>query len=117
MDIETIRGFCLSLPFVTEAFPFDHSTLVFKVGGKIFALIDVDSFSFINLKWEPEIAIELRERFDGVRPGYHMNKKHWNSVYIQSDLSEKQLLELISSSYDLVYQSLPKKIKDELTLG
>ena len=102
MDIETIRGFCLSLPFVTEAFPFDHSTLVFKVGGKLFALIDVDSFSFINLKCEPEIAIELRERFDVVRPCYHMNKKHWNTLVLNTRLSSSLVQTLIRESYALV---------------
>jgi predicted DNA-binding protein (MmcQ/YjbR family) len=117
MDIETIRGFCLSLSFVTEDFPFDQSTLVFKVGGKIFALTDVDNGSFINLKCDPEKAIELREEYDGIKLGYHMNKKHWNSVYIHSDVSDKQLFELIMHSYELVYSSLPKKVRNEFTLG
>lgn len=117
MDIETLRRFCLSFPLVTEDFPFDKSTLVFKVASKVFALVDVDIFSFVNLKCNPEKAIELREHFEGIRPGYHMNKKHWNSVYIHSDVSEKQLFELISHSYDLVLGSLSKKLRDELALG
>ena len=117
MDIETIRGFCLSLSFVKEDFPFDQSTLVFKVGGKIFALTDVDKGSFVNLKCDPEKAIELREEYNGIKPGYHMNKKHWNSVYIHSDVSDKQLFELITHSYELVYGSLPKKLRNEFTLG
>jgi predicted DNA-binding protein (MmcQ/YjbR family) len=117
MDIETIRSFCTSFPHVSEEFPFDSSTLVFKVAGKIFALVDVDSFLFINLKCHPEKAIELRERFAGIQPGFHMNKKHWNSVYIRSDVSEKQLLELITHSYELVFESFSKKRRDELTMG
>jgi predicted DNA-binding protein (MmcQ/YjbR family) len=117
MDIESLRVYCLSLPCATEGFPFDNSTLVFKVATKVFALTNVDTFMFINLKCEPEKSIELRERFAGVLPGYHMNKKHWNSVYIHSDVSEKQLLELISYSYNLVVASLSKKLRDELALG
>jgi len=117
MDIESVRSFCLSHPNVSEEFPFDSSTLVFKVAGKVFALVDVDAFTFINLKCDPEKSIELREAYDGIKPGYHMNKKHWNSVYIHTDISEKQLFELITHSYELVVASLPKKTRDELTLG
>ena len=117
MDIETVRAFCLSFPYVKEEFPFDNSTLVFKVADKVFALFDIDSFSFINLKCNPEKAIELREYFEGIVPGYHMNKKHWNSVYIQSDVNKKQLFELIEGSYRLVFDSLPRKLKNELALG
>jgi predicted DNA-binding protein (MmcQ/YjbR family) len=117
MDIETIRGFCLYLSFVTEDFPFDQSTLVFKVGGKIFALMNLDNSSFINLKCDPEKALDLREEYKGIKPGYHMNKKHWNSVYIRSDVSDKQFFELISHSYELVYASLPKKVRNELAMG
>lgn len=117
MNLETIRNYCLSFPHAFEEFPFDQATLAFKVGGKIFALVDVDQFSFINLKCDPEKAVELRERYQAVRPGYHMNKKHWNSVYIHSDLTETQVFELIADSYYLVFNSLSKKIKNELALG
>jgi predicted DNA-binding protein (MmcQ/YjbR family) len=117
MDIESVRAYCVSLPFVTEDFPFDNTTLVFKVGSKIFALVDVEDFTFINLKSDPEKAVDLRERFEGIKPGYHMNKKHWNSVYIQFDVSEKQLFDLINQSYHLVFDALPKKLKNELTMG
>lgn len=117
MDIEALRGFCLSLPYVKEDFPFDESTLVFKVGGKVFALLNIDSFDFINLKCNPEFAVELRERYSGITPGYHMNKKHWNSVYIHSDVPEKELVDLIQHSYYLVFDSLTRKVKNELTLG
>jgi len=117
MHLETVRNYCLSFPYTVEEFPFDQATLAFKVGGKIFALADVDQFSFINLKCDPEKAVELRERFQAVRPGYHMHKKHWNSAYIHSNLSETQVFELIADSYNLVYNSLSKKIKNELTLG
>jgi predicted DNA-binding protein (MmcQ/YjbR family) len=98
---------------VTEGFPFDENTLVFKVFGKMFALMDVDVFDSLNLKCTPEKAVELRESFQGVQPGYHMNKKHWNTVLTNDDVSDTLLFELIDHSYELVYASLPKKIRDE----
>ncbi len=114
MDIEFYRSYCLSKKGVEEGFPFDSSTLVFKVGEKMFALTDIDSFTSINLKCNPEKAIDLRERFDGVKPGWHMNKKHWNTVEINSDVTDDLLSELIDHSYSLVYNSLPKRIREEL---
>lgn len=117
MYFEEFRKYCLGKPFVTEGFPFDRSTLVFKVGGKIFFLSDIDQFIAINLKVLPEKAIEQRERYSGVIPGYHMNKKHWNTVQVKSDVPLDVLFEMIDDSYDLVYGSLSKKTKYELTLG
>lgn len=117
MNIESFREYCLSKPGTTEGFPFNETTLVFKVMGKIFALTDVDAFEQVNLKCEPEDAVLLRETYQGVKPGYHMNKKHWNTVTIQSDVPEKLLIELIDHSYDLVARSLPKKLRDELQAG
>lgn len=108
MNIEDFRNYCLTFPAVTEAFPFDQQTLVLKVHGKMFALCDVENFSGVNLKCEPEKAIELREKFDGIKPGYHMNKTHWNTVSLFLDVSDELLLELTKDSYDLVYKSLPK---------
>ncbi|MBV8251032.1 MAG: MmcQ/YjbR family DNA-binding protein [Chitinophaga sp.] len=114
MDIEKFREYCLSLPGVTEEFPFGETTLVFKVMGKIFALTDLELFEFVNLKCDPEEAVELRERYEGVTPGYHMNKKHWNSVSMASGISNKLILEWTKASYDLVVSSLPKKVRETL---
>ena len=116
MNISDFRAYCLSKKGVTESFPFDEKTLVFKV-VKMFALTDVEGFNSINLKCDPERAMELRESYQGVQPGYHMNKVHWNTVTIQSDVPEKLVLELIDHSYDLVVKSLTKKQRDELSLG
>ncbi len=88
-----------------------------KVGGKMFALTDVHDFTSINLKCDPEKAIELREQFAGISPGYHMNKKHWITVRLNEDVSDTLLQELINESYALVYDSLPKKVKHELEMG
>ena len=114
MNIEDFRDFCLALPGVTEETPFGPETLVFKVGGKIFALTDIDTFGSINLKCDPERAEELREAHDYVRPGYHMNKKHWNTVLIGTGAPVGQLRQFIDHSYDLVRASLPKAIKATL---
>jgi predicted DNA-binding protein (MmcQ/YjbR family) len=98
----------------TEAcFPFDQSTLVFKVFGKMFALVDIDSFDGINLKCDPERSLELRERYMAIEGGFHMNHKHWNTIHFNQDVSDLLLFELIDHSYLLVYQGLPKKIRDE----
>jgi predicted DNA-binding protein (MmcQ/YjbR family) len=117
MNFEDFREYCLRKPFVSEGFPFDQSTLVFKVGGKIFALADIDEFSSVNLKTDPEKAIDLRETYSGIIPGYHMNKKHWNTVKINTDVPDLLFKQMIDDSYELVYRSLPKKMKDELALG
>lgn len=114
MDIESFRDYCLSKSGVTETFPFDENTLVFKVLDKMFALTDVDLFVSINLKCDPERAIELREQFDGITPGYHMNKKHWNTILTNGSVPENLLIELIDHSYDLVVKSLPKKLQQKL---
>lgn len=108
MNIEEFREYCISKPGVTEDFPFDANTLVFKVMGKMFALTDlVDEFS-LNLKCDPERAIELREQFPAIRPGYHMNKAHWNTIMMDGSLNQKLILELIDHSYQLVVDKLPK---------
>ena len=113
MFLDDLRNHCIGKIGVTEGFPFDQKTLVFKVFGKMFALVDVDDFDAINLKCDPEKAIELRESFQGVQPGFHMNKTHWNSVYLNEDVSDQFLAELIDHSYELVYASLPKKVRNE----
>ncbi|MFM2392978.1 MAG: hypothetical protein RLZZ546_960 [Bacteroidota bacterium] len=118
MDIESFRAHCLNLPFVEEYLPFDENTLAFRVGfaqGKIFALIGLDAFPLrVNLKCDPEKAIELRDKYSQVIPGYHMNKKHWNTVYLDDGLPEKKIIEMLHHSYELVYTSLPAKLKKEL---
>ena len=115
MNIEYIRSFCLVKAGVEETFPFGPETLVFKVMGKAFLLTGLDEEDFrVNLKCDPERAMELREEFEGVIPGWHMNKKHWNTVYCERDLDSKLIRELIDHSYDLVVSKLPKKVREQL---
>ena len=103
MNIETLREYCLSKPGSEESFPFGQETLVFKVNGKIFLLTSLESKPLqFNVKCNPEKAIELREQFDCILPGYHMNKKHWNTVIIDGRISESQLREFVDESYQLV---------------
>ncbi|TAH27694.1 MAG: MmcQ/YjbR family DNA-binding protein [Cytophagales bacterium] len=109
MDIESYRKYCLSKKGVTESLPFGDDTLVFKVGTKVFSLSGIDSFDFINLKCDPEKAIELRNTFNAVKPGYHMNKKHWNTIYLHQDVNNALIYQLIDHSYELVFKSLTKK--------
>ncbi|MCB9360731.1 MAG: MmcQ/YjbR family DNA-binding protein [Flavobacteriales bacterium] len=114
MNVEDFRNYCISKKGVTESFPFDKDTLVFKVMGKMFALTSVDVFDFINLKCDPEKAIELREKHEAVKPGYHMNKALWNSVYVNQDVSDKIIYQWIDDSYNLIVLSLTKKLQLEL---
>lgn len=114
MNLEEVVISCSSLKAVTEHFPFDAKTLVYKVKGKMFALIDVESPRSINLKCDPEYAIELRERYQGIEPGYHMSKKHWNTITFQEDVNDELVRELIVHSYELVVKGLSKKLRDEL---
>ena len=114
MDIEYFREYCLSKKGVTESFPFDNNTLVFKVMGKMFALAGIDNFSSINLKCDPEKAIKLREQYTAVQPSYHMSKKHWNTVQIDGSVHTSLLQEWIDDSYNLVVGGLPKKIQAQL---
>ncbi len=116
MNAEFYRDYCIRKKGVTEGFPFDQKTLVFKVGGKMFALTDIDEFDFVNLKCDPERAVELRERYEGVKPGYHMNKSQWNSVYVNTDVGDQLFYELIDHSYQLIVDSLPKKVRIEFGL-
>jgi predicted DNA-binding protein (MmcQ/YjbR family) len=114
MNIEDFRTYCLSLKGVTEETPFDENTLVFKVMGKMFALADILDFESINVKCEPELAIELREKYASVKAGYHMNKKHWNTILVRGELNDNELRHWILHSYQLVVAGLPKKVKEEL---
>lgn len=115
MNIEELRDYCLSKQNVTEDTPFDETTLAFKVGNKIFALTNMESKpTRVNLKCDPERAIDLRENYpELIIPGYHMNKKHWNTVYVE-ELDRNLLYQLIGHSYDLVYGSLTKAKRLEL---
>ncbi|MDG1475638.1 MAG: MmcQ/YjbR family DNA-binding protein [Vicingaceae bacterium] len=114
MNIEQYRDFCISKKGVTESFPFDEKTLVFKVMNKMFALTGIEKFDFINLKCDPEIAVELREEYEGITGAYHMSKRHWNSVSLLGGISDKLIFELIDDSYSLVVKSLTKKVQKEL---
>ncbi len=114
MNLEEFRTYCLNLKGTSEGFPFDAQTLVFKVMGKMFALTDVESFESVNLKCDPERAIELRESYSGIAPGYHMSKKHWNTVRFHEDVNDKMVYELVDHSYELVVSSLTKKLQNEL---
>ena len=116
MNISDFQEYCLAKKGAIESFPFDEKTLVFKV-IKMFALTDIEGFKSVNLKCNHERAIELRETYQGIKPGFHMNKTHWNTVSIDSDVPEKLILELIDHSYDLIVNSLTKKQKNELSLG
>lgn len=111
MNIETLREYCISKSGVTESFPFGEDTLVFKVSNKIFLLTNLSSPQTFNVKCDPEKAIALREEFEDVQPGYHMNKKHWNTVSIVGTLSDRQVFEMIDHSYELILKSLPKNIQ------
>lgn len=112
MDIDDLRDYCLGKPFTSEGFPFDNDTLVFKVAGKIFALVSLDTQPLrVNLKCNPELAIELREEFSAILPGYHMNKQHWNTLLLDGSIPRSKVLELIDHSYKLIFDSLPSKTR------
>ena len=114
MTLAEFREHCSRKPGFSEDLPFDEKVLVFRVAGKIWALMDMDLFQSVNLKCDPERAIELRERYPGITPGYHMNKQHWNTVRTDGSVPNKLLIELADHSYDLVKASLPKKIRKGL---
>jgi predicted DNA-binding protein (MmcQ/YjbR family) len=118
MNIQQLHEFCLAKKAVTEHFPFDGDILVFKVGGKIFALTSIKDWEnatpSVNLKCDPNLALKLREQFDGIIPGYHSNKKHWNTIAINADVPDKKITHLINHSYELVFSKLTKKIKGEI---
>lgn len=115
MDIELLRDYCLKKKSVTEELPFGPDVIVYKVKGKVFMLLplDTDLLQF-NVKCDPDLAVELREEYDCVKPGYHMNKKHWNTIEVDGTLNSKQLKQMIDHSYELVVQSLSKKQQEDL---
>jgi len=102
MDLVRLREYCISKKEATESFPFGEDTLVFKVAGKIFALVNLDGDLSINLKCDPALALELRERHSSVIPGYHMNKKHWNTVMLDGSVPDKDIFSWIDHSYNLI---------------
>jgi predicted DNA-binding protein (MmcQ/YjbR family) len=109
MDLAEFREYCLSEPSATEDTPFGPDVLVFKVRGRMFALAALDEVPpTVNLKCDPDLALDLRDRYDQVRPGYHMNKKHWNTVEIESGIPDADLRKMIDHSYDLVIKKLSK---------
>jgi len=114
VNLESFRDHCLKREAVTEEFPFGEDTLVFKVNGKMFALTDVESFESINLKSLPEDAMQLREQYPAVQPGYHMNKKMWNTVIMDNSIASCTIRQMIDDSYELVVRSLPKKAQKGL---
>lgn len=114
MTLEEFVDYCLAKPGVTDEFPFGPDTLVFKVMGKVFALADAENFDGMNLKCEPELAVELREQYSAVEPGYHMNKTHWNTVKVNGDAADREIYQWIDLSYQLVAKSLTRKQKDAL---
>jgi predicted DNA-binding protein (MmcQ/YjbR family) len=116
MNIEEYREYCLTKPQTSEGLPFDDNVLVFKVAGKMFALTDLQLFESINLKCDPDRALELRAEHPGIIGGYHMNKKHWNTVSTDGSVSDKLIFELIDHSYHLVCSSFSKKKQQELGL-
>jgi predicted DNA-binding protein (MmcQ/YjbR family) len=105
MNIEILREYCISKKNVTESFPFGDDTLVFKVAGRIFVLVNLEGDLSINLKCDPVLALELRERYSSVVPGYHMNKKHWNTIYIDGSIPDKEIFHWIDHSYNLVMKN------------
>ena len=115
MDLAQFREYCLRKSHATETMPFGPDILVFKVGGKMFALAALDEIpATVNLKCDPDVALELRDRYEQIQPGYHMNKKHWNTVEISSGVPEAELRKMIDHSYDLIVKSLPKAAKAKL---
>lgn len=115
MNIEEFREYCLSKKYVSECFPFDEATLVFKVANKMFALSGLEHHpSNVNLKCNPEKSIELREEYSDVIEGFHMSKKHWNTITIEGGLSNDLIKELVDHSYDLVVKGMTKKLQKEL---
>jgi predicted DNA-binding protein (MmcQ/YjbR family) len=113
MTTETVREYCLSLKAVTESFPFGEDALVFKVQGKMFALLSLES-RWLNLKCDPEYALTLREQYEDVTPGYHMSKQHWNTINLDGNVPDKLLRQWILDSYKLVVAGLPKSLRFEV---
>ena len=115
MDIESIREYCLSLPKVTEDFPFDDTTLVFRIGGKIFAMMDLEDASKLTLKSDPNQALILQDKYSEISGAWHMNKKYWNQLNLYGQLSDTLVKQLIRHSYSEVVKKFPKKRQQEFS--
>lgn len=113
MNIESFREYCLSLPLATEDMPFDDQVLVFRLHGKIFACVSMDRPDIASMKCDPELAIELRERYQAVEGAYHWNKKYWNQVWFDRDATDEQIREWVRHAYDEVWKKLPKKLRGD----
>jgi predicted DNA-binding protein (MmcQ/YjbR family) len=120
MNIEEFREYCLSMPGAEEKMPFtnissvkDRNLLIFQVDGKWFCFVDLDGFEYCDLKCQPDKSEELRDRYEGITPGYHMNKRHWISVHFHSDVDDAMIRDLVKNSYELIVKSLSKKQRDE----
>ncbi|MGB1039024.1 MAG: MmcQ/YjbR family DNA-binding protein [Bacteroidia bacterium] len=113
MDIEHLREYCIQKPNTTEETPFGPDTLVYKVHGKMFCLFSIDNFVSVNLKCDPDKAPEMRANYIGIEPGFHMNKKHWNTVRLFTDVQDGMILKMVDESYKLVIKTLPKKLREE----
>lgn len=113
MDVETLRDYCLNKRKVTESFPFDETTLVFKVMGKMFAIMPLEKDKMIALKCDPDKAVELREHFSGIQPGYHLSKAHWNQVILDSDVSDELIYELVDHSYNLIVAKFTRAMRED----
>lgn len=114
MTLDDLRSHCMNKPGYSEDLPFDERTLAFRVGGKIFALMDIEAFDSVNLKCDPDRSVELREQYSGIRGGYHMNKRHWNTVATDGSVPHRLVLELADHSYDLVLGSLSRRIQEAI---
>ena len=117
MDAQTVRDYCLSKKAAVEDFPFGPDTRVFKVMGKMFGLMPADGTAWINLKCDPEFARVLRDTYDAVKPGYHMNKRHWNTVHANGDIPDDEIRDMIDDSYRLVVKGLKKADREKLETG
>ena len=114
MNVEELRKYCLAKQHVTESFPFDDTSLVFKVFDKIFLISNLSSPFYFNAKCDPALALELREKYHFIQPGYHMNKNHWNSVYIEDCFDDELIISLIDQSFNLVVSKLNRNQKEQL---
>ena len=112
MNVESVRDYCLSLPAASEYFPFDETTLAFRVVDKIFAMIDLEDTQWFVLKCDPDYALELRDRHPEITAAWHMNKKHWNQLDLEGHLTDELIQKLILHSYKLVASKLPRKVKE-----
>ena len=118
MDAKELRRWCLAQSGAVEDFPFGPEHSVFKVGGKMFALASLDRAPLeVSVKCEPELAVELRATHDAVRPGYHLNKRHWNTLTLDGELADQLVRELIEDSYDLVVSALPRRTREQIEAG